>query len=141
MIPSLWFRWLAVAIFGVMLFGASMVVLPETARDIFSLLFHASPGEFQARYPADANRYILFAHGVLGATMLGWGAAMLLILRGPFRRREPDGWTMLAAPLVLWFIADSAYSLYTGFWQNVLLNAVLLLLFGIPLGATRKYFS
>lgn len=47
---------------------------------------------------------------------------------------------MLAAPLILWFVADSAFSLYTGFWQNVLLNAVLLLLFFIPLGATRKYF-
>ncbi len=141
MIPTFWFRWLYLVIVGIMLFGASMVVMPDAARDLFSLLFYASPGEFQARYPADANVYILFAHGVLGATMLGWGATMLLILRGPFKRCEPGGWTMLAMPLILWFIADSAFSLYTGFWQNVLLNAVLLLLFGIPLGATRRYFS
>ena len=140
MIPTFWLRWLYLVILGVMLFGASMVIMPEVARDLFSLLFYSSPGEFQARYPVDANEYIMFAHGVLGATMVGWSATMLLILKGPFRRREPGGWMMLAIPLILWFIADSAFSLYTGFWQNVLLNAVLLLLFGIPLLATRKYF-
>lgn len=58
----------------------------------------------------------------------------------PFQRCESGGWIMLAAPLILWFVADSAFSLYTGFWQNVLLNGVLILLFFIPLGATRKYF-
>ncbi|MCW8815998.1 MAG: hypothetical protein OQK59_08455 [Chlorobium sp.] len=140
MIPTFWLRWLYLVILGVMLFGASMVIMPEVARDLFSLLFYSSPGEFQARYPVDANGYIMFAHGVLGATLLGWGATMLLILKGPFRRCEPGGWMMLTAPLILWFVADSAFSLYTGFWQNVLLNAVLLLLFGIPLLATRKYF-
>ncbi len=140
MIPAFWFRWLYLVILGVMLFGAGMVLVPEVARDFFSLLFYSSPGEFQARYPADANEYIMFAHGVLGATMLGWGATMLLILKGPFRRCESGGWMMLAMPLILWFVMDSAFSLYTGFRQNVLLNAVLLLLFGIPLGATRRYF-
>ena len=140
MIPEFWFRWLYIVILGVMLFGASMVIMPEVARDLFSLLFYSSPGEFQARYPADANEYIIFAHGVLGATMLGWGTTMLLILTGPFRRCERGGWAMLAIPFILWFVADSAFSLYTGFWQNVLLNAVVILLFAIPLGATRKYF-
>lgn len=140
MIPKFWFRWLYIVILGVMLLGASMVIMPEVARDLFSLLFFSSPGEFQARYPADANEYIMFAHGVLGATMVGWGSTMFLILKGPFKRCESGGWIMLAAPLILWFVADSAFSLYTGFWQNVLLNAVLLLLFGIPLGVTRKYF-
>lgn len=140
MIPEFWFRWLYIVILGVMLFGASMILIPEVARDLFSLLFFSSPGEFQARYPAEANEYILFAHGVLGATMFGWGATMLLILKGPFQRCEPGGWMMLAMPLILWFVADSAFSLYTGYWQNVLLNAVLLLLFGIPLGVTRRYF-
>ena len=140
MILSFGFRWLYIVILGVMLFSASMAIMPEAARDLFSLLFFSSPGEFQARYPAEANKYILFAHGVLGATMFGWGATMLLILKGPFQRCEPGGWMMLAAPLILWFVADSAFPLYTGFWQNVLLNAVLLLLFGIPLGVTRRYF-
>jgi len=83
----------------------------------------------------------MFAHGVLGATMFGWRATMLLILRGPFSRCETGSWTMLALPLILWFVADSAFSLYIGFWQNVLLNVILFLFFGIPIGATRRYFS
>ncbi len=39
MIPAFWFRWLYLVIFGIMLFGASMVVMPKVTRDLFSLLF------------------------------------------------------------------------------------------------------
>ena len=80
MIPEFWFRWLYIVILVFMLFGSSMVIMPEVARDLFSLLFYSSPGEFQARYPVGANGYILFAHCVLGATMVGWDATMLLTL-------------------------------------------------------------
>lgn len=123
-----------------MLLGASMVLMPGAAREFFSLLFYFAPGQFQTRYPAQANDYIIFAHGVLGAVMLGWGASMFLIIRGPFRRRESDGWGLLVVPMLVWFTADTGFSIYTGFWQNAILNSVLLLLFAIPLAATRRRF-
>jgi hypothetical protein len=140
MIPIFWIRWLYAVTLIVILLGGSMVLMPSVAREFFSMLFYFAPGQFQVRYPADANEYIIFAHGVLGAVMLGWGASMLLVLRGPFCRRDSDGWALLAGPMLTWFVADTGFSLYTGFWQNAILNSVLLLLFAIPLAATRKYF-
>jgi len=140
MIPRIWIRWLYGVTFAIMLLGESMVLMPGVAREFFSLLFYFAPGQFQARYPAEANEYILFAHGVLGAVMLGWGVSMFLIIRGPFQRRDSGGWALLAAPMLVWFAADTGFSLYTGFWQNAILNSALLLLFAIPLAATRRYF-
>lgn len=141
MIPLFWLRWLYVVIFAIMLLGGSMVLLPGMAREFFSMLFYFAPGQFQARYPAAANEYIIFAHGVLGVVMLGWGVTMLLILRGPFCRCDSDGWALLAVPMLTWFVADTGFSLFTGFWQNAILNSVLLVLFAIPLAATWKYFN
>jgi hypothetical protein len=141
MIPLFWIRWLYAVTLVVILLGGSMVLMPGVAREFFSILFYYALGGFQARYPAAANEYIIFAHGVLGAVMVGWGASMLLVLRGPFCRCDSDGWALLAVPMLTWFVADTGFSLYTGFWQNAILNSVLLVLFAIPLAATRKYFN
>ena len=48
-----------------------------------------------------------------------------------------EGWNLIATPVVAWFIPDTAFSLWTGFWQNAVLNAVFALLFAIPLIATK----
>ncbi|RXK88478.1 hypothetical protein EST62_02935 [Chlorobaculum sp. 24CR] len=126
-------RWLYAVSLAIMLIGI--------AREFLSLIFYFAPGRFQVRYPADVNAYIMFAYGVLGALMQGWGVGMFMIVRGPFRRRESGGWALLAVPMLIWFVADTGFSLCTGFWQNGILNAVLLLLLAIPLAATRKYFN
>ncbi|HHE33216.1 MAG TPA: hypothetical protein ENL07_11550 [Chlorobaculum parvum] len=140
MIPRIWIRWLYAVTIAIMLLGMSMVLMPGLAREFFSLLFYFAPGGFQARYPVEANEYILFAHGVLGAVMLGWGVSIFLVIRGPFRRRDSDGWALLARPMLVWFAADTGFSFYVGFWQNAILNSVLLMLFAIPLAATRSCF-
>ena len=141
MIPSLWMRWLTIAAAVVMLFGLSMLLAPGLIRQAFSLLIYADPAAIETRFGVDANRYIVLTHGVLGAVMFGWGTMMLMALRGPFARREAGGWTLLAAPLAMWFVTDTIFSLYTGFWQNAVLNSALLALFSVPLAATRRYFT
>lgn len=138
---NIWYRWLAVVICGVMLFGIAMVLAPGLIRGFFSLLIYASPDAIGSRFSPDANEYIVLLHGVLGAVMFGWGVAMLVALRGPFRQGEREGWNLIAIPVLAWFIPDTAFSLWTGFWQNAVLNAVFALLFAIPLIATRKTFS
>ena len=140
MIPTVWYRWLLIAVWMLMIFGLSMVLWPEGIRSGFSLMVYGSPTAIELQFSAAANAYVIFVHGVLGAVMFGWGLAMLITLAGPFRRGETVGWKLLALPLVAWFVPDTVFSLYTGFWQNAVLNTGFALLFAIPLVATRRVF-
>jgi hypothetical protein len=141
MIPAFWFRWLQFLTLGLILYGAGLVLLPGLTLDFFSLIFFAEPGGFQMRYPADAIDYIRFIHGDLGSIIIGWGVTVYLVLNGPFRRGESGGWAMLALPLAAWFVIGSGYSMYAGYWRNAIFNMVFLLLYSIPLAATRKCFN
>lgn len=140
MIPPFWYRWLHAVIVGVMLFGISMVLLPDVIRQFFSVLIYSTPDAIETRFPADANAYVVLLHGVLGAVMAGWAVAMLMALRGPFLRGQREGWLLIALPFTAWYLADTAFSLRTGFWRNAVLNTVLAVLFAIPLAATREHF-
>ena len=98
MIPAIWYRWLQVAVGILMIFGISMVLAPDWIRTFFSLIVYGSPGAIETGFPAGANDYIVLVHGVLGAVMFGWGLTLLLVLMGPFRRGEKEGWNMFALP-------------------------------------------
>lgn len=141
MIPTIWYRWLYAAILGVMLSGILMVLVPGLIKQGFSALVYSAPSAIESKLGTEANAYITLVHGVLGSVMLGWGVAMLLALRGPYRRREREGWLLLAVSLAAWYVPDTLFSLYTGFWQNAILNTVFAVLFAIPLAATHKYFG
>lgn len=135
---AFWQWWLTLVTIGVMVFGLSMVVTPGLIQQFFGLLIY-SAADFMARtFDAAAVRYITLTHGVLGAVMFGWGAALLLVLRGPFRRGQREGWLMLTVSLAAWWLPDTWFSLQTGFWQNALLNVVFGVLFAVPLFATRS---
>ncbi len=141
MIPLFWFRWLQVVTIGVMLYGAGLMVMPELALDFFSLVFFGETGGFQARYSQEAIEYIKFIHGDLGITIIGWIVIVFMIINGPFRRGESGSWSMLAMSLTIWFVFGSVYSLYIGFWRNVVFNLLFLVLYTIPLIATRHHFN
>ena len=132
-----WWLWLAVVSAGVVAAGLVMVLAPGLTRRLFSLLVFASPETIDG-FGAPAARYIAVAHGVLGAVMIGWGAALLAILLGPFRHGSREAWVAVTVSLAAWFVADTALSLATGFWQNAVLNVVLVVLFAVPLGATHR---
>lgn len=134
---SLWWRWLVVMTVVVMLFGIGMVVAPGLTRQAFGWLVYASPDRIGA-FGADAVAYISLVHAVLGAVLFGWGTAMLLIVLGPLRRGAREGWQMLVVSLVAWFIPDTAFSLWSGFWQNAALNVAVAALFAIPMAATYR---
>ncbi|MGD8977997.1 MAG: hypothetical protein PVG91_10355, partial [Gammaproteobacteria bacterium] len=137
-ISTIWYRWLQVSVGVLMIFGISMVLTPGWILKFFSLMVYGSPGAMETGFSSGANDYIVLVHGVLGTVMFGWGLTMFLVLHGPFRRGEKEGWNMLALPLAAWFIPDTAFSLYTGFWQNAVLNTAFATLFAIPLIATRS---
>jgi hypothetical protein len=138
--PSvIWLRWLQLAIVGVMAFGLALVLAPTLALKGFSLLVYASPDRIAA-FGAEAAAYISLVHAVLGAVMFGWGVALLLVVRGLFSRGAREGWQIVAVSLAAWFIPDTAFSLWSGFWQNAVLNAVFIVLFAVPLATTYRGF-
>ncbi|MEW5938909.1 MAG: hypothetical protein AB1750_04550 [Chloroflexota bacterium] len=134
-----WFRWLIAAAVFVLVFSLAMVVIPEPVQRMLATLYYSSP-EGIAAFGAPAVAFITLLQGVLGAVMFGWGVALLLVALGSFRRGLREGWTIIAVSLVAWFIPDTTFSLWTGFWQNAALNLVFLLLFAIPLAATYRAF-
>lgn len=134
---AFWLRWLVVVTLGLMAFSLSMVLAPGLTRQIFGLLIYASPEGINA-FGGAAVAYISLTHAVLGAVMLGWGAAMLCLVLGPLARRSFEAWLTLAVSLTAWFVPDTSYSLWSGFWQNAVFNCVFVLLFAIPLAATYR---
>ena len=134
-----WQRWLVVVTIGVALFGLTLVLAPSVARQLFGLLIYASPSGVDA-LGASAAPYITLVHGVLGAVMFGWAVALFLVVIGPFRRGSWEGWLTLTVSLTAWFVPDTAFSLWTGFWPNAVLNLAFAVLFAIPLVATYRVF-
>lgn len=139
-VPVFWFRWLVVVIGGAMLFGISMILAPGFIRQLLSRLVYSSAYGIESRFGTAAVAYITLVHGVLGAVMFGWGMALLMVLLGPFRRGSREGWLILSLSVAVWFIPDTLFSLWTGFWQNAVFNLLFALLFAIPLAATYGAF-
>jgi hypothetical protein len=133
----IWIAWLLTVSVGVVLFGLTLVVAPELARTGFSALVFGDTGRIGSFDPI-AVRYISLAHAVIGGVMVGWGVALVLVVRGPFAAADPIGWRIIALSVLAWFVPDTAYSLWSGFWQNAVLNLVFLMLFAVPLLATRN---
>ena len=140
-VPVFWFRWLLVVIVGVMLFGISMIMSPHLISQFFSLLFYASANGIESQFGTAAVAYITLIHGVLGAVMFGWGMSLLLVLLRLFQRGSREGWLILSVSVTVWFVPDTLFSLWTGFWQNAVLNLLFALLFAIPLVATYGLFK
>ncbi len=134
---TFWYRWLVAVTVGMMAFGLFMVVAPGLTRQGFSLMVYSDADRIGG-FGAKPAAYIELVHAVMGSVMFGWGTAMLLVLRGPFRQELREGWTILAVSLTAWFVPDTLYSLASGFWQNAVLNAVFAVLYGIPLAATYR---
>ncbi len=134
-----WWRWLVAVTLGLTLFGISMILMPGLTRQFFSLLVYSSSQHISA-LGEPAVAYIALMHGVLGAVMFGWGVALLIVLFGSFRRGEREGWRILTISLTAWVLPDTVFSLWSGFWQNAVLNLFLALLFAIPLAATYNDF-
>jgi hypothetical protein len=135
-IPSkFWLNWLLAVTLGVMAFGLVLVLAPELTREGFSLLVYADT-ERIATFGADAVAYISLVHAVLGGVMVGWGVALLFVVRGLFARGALEGWQIVAISVAAWFVPDTAFSLWSGFW----LNALFIVLFAVPLAATYRVF-
>lgn len=114
-LPStFWLQWLLATTVGVMAFGLVLVLAPDLTRQGFSLLVYANT-ERISTFGADAVAYISLLHAVLGSVMFGWGVALLFVVRGLFARGASEGWHIIAVSILLWFVPDTAFSLWSGF--------------------------
>ena len=132
-----WLSWLRVATILLIAFGLFLVIAHGLALKGFSLLVYSS-SERISGFGDEAADYIALAHAVMGAVMVGWGTALLLVLRGPMKRNVREGALIFAISLTCWFIPDTIFSVASGFWQNAVLNLSFAVLFAIPLVALLR---
>ena len=87
---------------------------------------------------AGAQNFQSWIYGVLGATMAGWGVFFAFIAYYPFRAREPWTWPCIITGSSIWYLADTAISLYHGFVFNAVFNTILLVAILLPVILTHK---
>jgi hypothetical protein len=136
---NFWIGWLTLATLGVSLFGIALVIFPDFARQGFSLLVYFDAGHLSSLGEEVIN-YVALLHAVLGSVMFGWGIALLIVVRKLYANGSRLGWQIVAVSVLVWFVPDTTFSLWSGFWQNALLNLSFLVLFLVPLVATFKEF-
>ncbi len=134
--PKRWINWLIAVSAGVIAFGLVLVVAPGLARQGFSLLVYAVPTRIDS-FGEEQVRYLSLAHAVIGGVMVGWGVTMLAVVKLLLAKGQRDGWYIIVWSVIAWYVPDTAYSLWSGFWPNAIMNTVFLLLFAVPLWATR----
>ena len=91
--------------------------------------------------PADVVLYHRFVHAVLGATIASWALALVFVVRHALAAREPWAWWCVLCSTLIWFVPDTAASLYFGVWPNAVFNVVCLGSFAVPLALTRSVLS
>jgi hypothetical protein len=133
---SFWVNWLLAVAAGVVAFGLLLVLAPSLARHAFSVLVYASVDRIDSFGP-EPVRYISLSHAVIGGVMVGWGVALFYVTKSLFARGDRVAWNLVALSVGAWFVPDTSYSLLAGFWQNAVLNTIFLVLFAVPLWATR----
>ena len=129
-------RYLSAVTGSALAFGVVLVVLPGPTEALFGRLIHGAGG-FPASFAPEARDYLRLAHAVIGASMAGWFALALWLVRTQVAHGVPGAWRALAGSIALWFVLDTSYSLLSGFWPNAVLNAGFLLAFLPGLLATR----
>jgi hypothetical protein len=135
-----WSRLIQAAAAVVIVLSLTLLLAPRLGEAIFNLVYFHQPS-IPVEVPSQAQGYIWFANGIIGAVMAGWMICIILLARGPFIEGRPHAWNAIAIPLASWFLIDTAFSIAHGVWGNVLLNTATGLIFGIPLLFSRRYFS
>ena len=135
----LWRVWLLLVAADIALLGALMLAAPSLTQGFFNVLFFGQT-EPPAGFTPEAVAYVRFSHGVLGAVLIGW-MVLLAYVVVPFRRGEAWAWNALAGSFGLWFLIDSAFSIWAGFAANAGLNAVFTVAAFIPLAVTYRRFK
>ena len=136
--PTFWINWLTYTAEFTVLFGLLMVLAPGLTQQAFGLLIFQNSEQFAAFDP-QATAYIELAHAVMGSVLVGWGALIFMLVRKLNIGDAKQTCRMITISVLLWYVPDTAFSLYSGFWQNAVLNTGFAVLYAVPLLALRKH--
>lgn len=137
-----WQKWLLL-INGYLVF-LGIVIAFFNQSSIFEFFFNSQINPVfwsEGAVPLQANLFLQWIYGVLGATIAGWGIVMTYITLFPFKNREKWSWNCLLTASTIWFIVDSYLSFKYNVHFNLLFNCLIYFLFLPPLLFTRKYFK
>lgn len=136
-----WQSWLMAVSALIILFGVLIALLNWT--DAFTIFNWLVNGTFWPGMPTppDVEGFKLWAYGMLGATMVGWGIFLYYIVRYPFAKMEKWSWDCIALGVGAWFAIDTAVSAYAGAYFNVAVNLLILVLVALPLAMVRSHFA
>ncbi|MBC8341435.1 MAG: hypothetical protein H8E63_07220 [Proteobacteria bacterium] len=136
-----WCRWLLGASAFFVGFGVVAAIAPHSG--LFDLWIGEIDNHFFAgEIGASALEMRGFLMGPLGATISGSYLLQVFVIAVPFRNREAWAWHAVLWSTLLWFVVDSTMSAVHGAYFNIyLINLMPLILFGIPLAATRSMLS
>ena len=133
-----WCDWLLYASGFFVVFGVVAAIAPD--RPPLSLWSHAVDAAYSSGEPHPSGQALRrFMMAPLGATIAGCYLLQVFIVAYAFRQRQPWAWYAIFSSTLLWFVVDSGMSLVHGAYFNVfMINLFPLVLFGIPLFATRS---
>ena len=132
---TFWRNWLTVwcwvvVLFGVVLAGAGLPATDGVARTLMRVI-----GGRDAAFDAPLR----FSTALMGCVTAGWGLTMLPAFRAAHALSEGAApvWRGLLLGVAVWFVADSALSIATGFGLNAVSNTLLFAALLVPLVRTR----
>lgn len=138
---SFWQKWLVVVSLYHTLFGLLLAFFSQSPFMDVLLNQYFDPVFWPDNQIAVGTlQYKAWSSAVLGAVIASWGLLMAFLAWYPFRSREKWAWYAIAVSVCLWFVVDTACSLYYHVTANAIFNLFTLLLFGLPLLFTRKQF-
>lgn len=83
--------------------------------------------------PVDRETLLPWQSAIYGTIMMGWGVTLLFVGRLAFRRNDSDLMKALLYGIIVWLVAEAAFSVYFRVWFNVGVDIAVLALFSIPL--------
>jgi len=136
-----WRRWLILLGWGLAAFGLALALFNQSAP--FNVLFndHIDPVFWPASaLPPEARAFQRWAYGVLGALLCGWAIFIAFLSQHAFRLRQRWVWWCFVTGIGVWFVVDTAISLWLRVGFNALVNLLLFVALAVPLLFTRRAF-
>lgn len=119
-----WKTWMRVWCWGVLAFGAVLVLAAVPALDAAPRFVLGLLGGDPAREALLDQTEMRFAFGLQGALTLGWGLTMVAMI-GLAHDAGAPVWRSLTVSLLVWYGIDSLISISTGFPLNAVSNTLL----------------
>jgi len=119
-----WKTWMTatcatLSLLGLILAAAAFEATDGPARLYFDLI--NGPGDL------DLDPRMRFVLAVLGGVCIGWSITLIATFTAAHAlsgEAATSVWRLTLVALVLWYVIDSALSVYTGFWLNAMINTL-----------------